>query len=120
MVRYGMARLYVKQYEVDVADMIVSISFIIISCASCAMFDTCFFKFFKYVYTSNDYRVFIHHITCSMAGHGRTHWPGVQFDAKDYSAPTPDWALYGSEEALQIRESASDRVPRGRGVKRKI
>eukprot|EP00434_Breviolum_minutum_P003242 symbB.v1.2.002853.t1/scaffold130.1/size334612/4 len=24
---------------------------------------------------------------------------GVQFDAKDYWAPTPDWALYGSEEA---------------------
>ena len=31
---------------------------------------------------------------------GRTpSGPGVQFDAKDYWAPTPDWALYGSEEA---------------------
>ena len=27
---------------------------------------------------------------------------GVHFDATDYWAPTPDWALYGSEEACPL------------------
>ena len=26
-------------------------------------------------------------------------WAGVDFEASDYWAPTPDWALYGSDEA---------------------
>ena len=35
---------------------------------------------------------------------------GVEFDATDYWAPTPEWALYGSEEAEKDKSDSSSKL----------